>query len=694
VSPRRPRKELAHGRLLELWQHQAEYGTPLGCVSTTFTFDAGLYEEQCLARFVGMDTDPREDGAAYLIEREERLSEVFALLMVDRGHVPRQRSLRWHVLPVGVPGGILHAKVHLLAWSRLVRVIVGSANLTEPGYRRNYEQVGVLDFSAESDAGPPLPLDLLRDVVAFLRRVASMGSTLDVGPAARLEGFLAALQRQIRDWPDAGWPAVSPRVALLPVLPGRQNLFQQLGEAWGTPGPSDAEVISPFFDPGDRARATADALLQVMATNGQRSIAFVAPGRSLPRGVIELSVPKSLAEPRAPRLAHEFWWVNEVEMVDDDQRSRPLHAKALWLRRDARAALLVGSSNFTAAGTGLAPGHSNVEANLLYLMPDADSEFAKCAYEALPPALPADPEGEQVRFVDPTDTATPDAPSTALPTAFGLALFEPQPTGGTLLLHLDAGAPAGFRVLSDVGKELLREAAWETAGRPPVTEIPWPEDRPPSFLVVQWSDDDARPHEGYWPVNVTDPAKLPPPAELRNLSLAELLTILTSARPLHEILGRVVRGPVGRSGAHGAEPVPELDPHRKVDTRGFLLQRMRRVGRALEGLRDRLSRPVHSLDGLRWRLFGPIGPLVLAEKLVAEDKASGAFMTAEVALALADIDWRPAERALGREPVRAVLAEVLEQLHAMSRREEVPERLRGYVDRAFGRARALEGRAS
>ena len=35
-----------------------------------------------------------------------------------------------------MPRGLQHAKVSLLYWSNLVRVIIGSANLTEDGYRR------------------------------------------------------------------------------------------------------------------------------------------------------------------------------------------------------------------------------------------------------------------------------------------------------------------------------------------------------------------------------------------------------------------------------------------------------------------------------------------------------------------------------------------------------------------------------
>ena len=121
-------------------------GDPVGCVATTFTFAPDFFEEHCLSRFLRLESDPREDGAAYLIEREEKLalSRVFA--MVDRTHADGSASPRWDVVSVRPSGGIFHPKIALLVWHGWIRLIIGSANLTEPGYRKNQEVYGVLDF--------------------------------------------------------------------------------------------------------------------------------------------------------------------------------------------------------------------------------------------------------------------------------------------------------------------------------------------------------------------------------------------------------------------------------------------------------------------------------------------------------------------------------------------------------------------
>jgi hypothetical protein len=160
--------EQTRARLLDLWTGEEAFGRPLGCVATSFTFDAEHFEEQCLARFLSIQSNPNETAKAYLIEREEKLAQCFACVLVDGAHATANRSLRWHMLPVRLQGGgILHAKLTLLVWENFMRVLIGSANLTEPAYRRNQEVMATLDFGAESNAAP----ELLRACIAFLHRV-------------------------------------------------------------------------------------------------------------------------------------------------------------------------------------------------------------------------------------------------------------------------------------------------------------------------------------------------------------------------------------------------------------------------------------------------------------------------------------------------------------------------------------------
>src|SRR5580692_9840380 len=100
IGGRRSTSEQASARLLDQWTGEGAFGSPLGCITTSFTFDAELFEEQCLARFLSIQSNPNETAKAYLVEREEKLSQCFACVLVDSAHAAPDRSLRWHMLPV------------------------------------------------------------------------------------------------------------------------------------------------------------------------------------------------------------------------------------------------------------------------------------------------------------------------------------------------------------------------------------------------------------------------------------------------------------------------------------------------------------------------------------------------------------------------------------------------------------------
>ena len=101
-----------YGKLLDAWTPPDRAGDPLGCIATSYTFSTSFFEEECVGRFLQLQSDPNEDGAYYLIEREEKLASLAcAAALVDAGHCQGTRSLRWDLLPARVPSGILHAKV-------------------------------------------------------------------------------------------------------------------------------------------------------------------------------------------------------------------------------------------------------------------------------------------------------------------------------------------------------------------------------------------------------------------------------------------------------------------------------------------------------------------------------------------------------------------------------------------------------
>lgn len=668
-------------RLLDLWSPGEDFGAPIGCVATTFTLDAGHFEEQCLARFVAMETSPAESARAYLIEREEKLSQVFACVLVDQRHAKDQRSLRWHLLPVRLPGaGIQHAKLSLLLWERRLRIVIGSANLTAPGYRSNLEVASCLEFAP--DGG--LPLALARECLDFLRNLSAFapGSGMTPGPRTALAAFLADVRQRIRDWTDSPPPPGSSQPALVPVLPARtgrvRSVLAQLGELWRGPKATNATIVSPFFDQTDAAvDFVYRELVQRITPQGKRTVDFWTSGRRLADGQVEIDIPERLFNSPLKHQSthHELGLVEPLSDADGDAQ-RPLHAKFFYLERSDFALFMQGSSNFTVKGLGL-DAQPNCELNLVYVLPSAAHTFRQRCIDALPDA--EDPsDAKKLLFTAATESSQGETAEVALlPAGFEEALFEPAATGGDLRLHLSPSAlPRRFEVRLPTGETILTADTWaaEHGQRP---EVIRPVDRPVSGLTVRWQADDGAWLAAAWVVNVTDTGLLAPPSELNNLDLEDLLAVLTSARPTHWLLADRIAEKQSRQ-QNGFQVI--VDPHKKVDTSQFLMRRMRRLARALEGLRTRLEQPVAAIEGLRWRLHGPFGPVALGRALKGQAGLGAPFFIAEVASTLKDIRWH-ANSSVRAEERDAAVQEALRELKVLAIEDagNTPDNLRDYV---------------
>jgi hypothetical protein len=178
---------------------------------------------------------------------------------------------------------------------------------------------------------------------------------------------------------------------------------------------------------------------------------------------------------------------------------------------------------------------------------------------------------------------------------------------------------------------------------------------------------------------------LPPPEELKNLPLEVLINILSSARPLHRVLRDYLRRQGREKSKDGDKPI--VDPHKRVDTSQFLLQRTRRISWALNTLRERLERPQVTPEFLRWRLHGPVGVMALAKALVREAQSTEemAFLISELALELARVKPSAAPGCVPPRQhiteIRAVISELKTLIPEKTPGE--PDNLREYVESVF-----------
>jgi hypothetical protein len=684
LSKKNYEQKPGYGKLLDAWVAPDESGDPIGCLATTFTFSPVFFEEECLARFLQLESDPTEDGPVYLVEREEKLAQVTcASALVDQLHCQGSRSLRWDLLSARMPRGIQHSKVSLLFWSKLIRIIIGSANLTEDGYRRNQEVFGVLDFKSGGDS----PLSCLVDTVAFLREAASFSNSSASIQSPAFVRWNLLLDRAFHD--GATWGLSNNEVRLKGIRvqtifsgPGRPSIFASLKSLWpgGSP-PDSASVLSPFFDPPESPNTPARELWGLIRQRGDATVEFHVAAEDIPgEDGVFLYAPKSLldAQPSGrANLATDFYRVVL-------SAGRSLHAKGIWLEDQRWSVYEIGSSNFTSAGTGIGKA-PNLEANLVYIV---DSKRDPKARKLLEPTFPeseyVDIDGD-VKWKPLTgegeDAAGVELP---LPDMFGDAIYNcDEKNRASVTLSIVGSSHPGWEVLTEGDDQLfLNEEQWLGLQQPTSCELKWEANRPPSGFWVRWSGSSG---SAWWPVNVLGGNVLPPPDELKNLPLEVLINILSSARPLHRVLYDYIRRRDREKGKADAKPV--VDPHKRVDTSQFLLQRTRRISWALNALRERLERPVVTIEFLKWRLHGPVGVMALAKALIDEAQSSEerVFLISELALELARVKPNSAPGCVPPEQHTAEINGVINELKALvpNNIPGEPENLRRYVESVF-----------
>ena len=664
--------------MLDLWRPPQGAGDPLGCLATTYTFAPGLFDEQCLARFLEIESEPNREDLAFLLERESRLGSVYAGVLVDQIYAGVEHSLRWDVLPVRIRAGKQHAKLSLLAWSHHIRVIVASANLTEPGYRTNHEVAAAIDLKADG-----ADTAALNDAVAFLRSLIRLvPAAADRPPEVqRAEAFLERVERQVKAWraPRRGAALRQQLVFTLPAdgggRPARSSLMEAVQACRARGGsPSEAWIASPFFDVDDDTSRVTASLCKLMARGGTRHIWFAVPAihdentAAVPR----LAAPKALI--RTPHAYHGVAHVETLPDHDGDKNRRPWHAKMLGLRTNKYSALMVGSSNFTCAGMGVT-GHRNAEANLLTVA-------SKLAYgrdvrrlEGVWPEMEEVDDPESAEWLGaPPDDGDGDPPASLLPAGFLSASYRAGDERQVILRLDPPHLPEDWSVhtCGRDGGELLSASTWLAKGSPATVARTWKPVQPPEKVLVRWAD-----HEAFLPLNVEDGRKLPPPERLEHMSADDMLSILAASDPSAAFRAWAKR----QHPSDGFDPeldsaTPiDLDPLRRYDLQATFLHRIRRRARVLAQLRANLQRPVWSRQALEWRLKGLVGIEPLADRLVSEvidtDGAidEGLLTLADFLIVLRGVEYEPHDGSLSKREFEKVLRPFLKELADKLRRQ-------------------------
>jgi hypothetical protein len=685
--------------LLEQWTPpidiDSEEGniTPVGFISTSFTFHSEFFDEECISRFLSLETEKENDGAAYLVEREEKLAGLQAgIVLIDQHNCRGDRSLRWDLVPCRVKNGIMHAKITVLQWSHCIRVIISSANLSKDGYCINQEIFGVFDYynNAKTD------LAIATDTIRYLSNLTDLHCGDIV--KQRAATFLNELLLTLKKWNIESKTYKKDEIVILTlfVSPEEKDALPRLREIWDkqfSSPPVDAYVTSPFFDEYKTPTSPSEILPSILKQRGETSVTFQASMETvtLTDNRIVFNAPEYLKKSNRSSTTHYFQGIEETgENEKSKPKPRPLHLKSIWLENDSNHLFMLGSSNFTSPAWASGK-RANYEANVTYMV---SSDRNKKAYQALCNSYldgkKFDIDSAIFKARVNEDEVSQESEIVLLPEFFGEVVFSKAPSGFMLdfsFCNDPALSPSDFQILYELGKQklpILTESDWITQGKKHRFSIEWRQKFVPDHLLVTWKDN---PLFAYWPVIVESQISLPPVESLKNLSLDALLYILSSSQPIHRLLEQIKR--FQKQTPLEDQPAIVVDAHKLVDTSGFLLQRTRRVSYAIKSLIARLEKPVFTKESLNWRLFGPVGVQSLIDAIGKEAKTNDekSFLLAEVALELSRMQPKETSFSIKSKEVKKEVQQVIIKLLSDSNHEAIhDEAIRSYSIKAMKKA--------
>lgn len=695
--------------LAQYWSPPAEelvgeVGTPWACLATTFEFNAEFLESELLPRFLGLRYDHTENEPSFLVEREEALALARVAVLVDQSRLDSQQStLRWDQLPIRIPNGIQHAKITVLAWRNFVRILVGSANITRDGYRRNREVFAALDFWNDPKSTPRRLFFETLDLMTILLEWARAANAA----IERTRSILDELRQVVRGWsnasddftprerPRATWAVTHPRTAT--GRPARSALRELMAE-WGKRRVESVGVITPFTARDSRSSDPVVELLGELTMSRDCDGYLVVP--ELPKTPDDqthrIDVPTGFKASWIElfgKRGGSFVLPMPLCVEGREDRNRPLHAKCVLLENetDDVAQLMVGSSNFTPRGMGV--GVQNFEANLIF----EDALFKKrdglrlSERVGLPIAwdesMPADTVTWQV-----SETPADDEPDStpALPGFFAWATFSQ--TTGRIVLGLDRShmepSQWSVRLPGIESSETLVFAKRHSTSELEASTISHVLPAPMwavniTSLLVQWHDAEGGSQSAKLGVTVEGAEHLLPAEQFRKLGpdaiIECLITGKSPAQWFDQQQGRI------RS---AQRPDAAIESLRAVDTTSFLLYRVRRFGRALNAMARRILDTLPVPSAIRYRLLqDPFGPLSLARALAngaeaADDGVSSGeaswsgslsgeqrlFLLAEILLMVTQVRRRATQatrRGKERRKVMDVYQEAIRQLRRL-----------------------------
>lgn len=664
--------------LLDFWQKPAGAGAPVALFATTYALESDFFEQNCLARFLEVSSVDELTGSVNdivaSVELQELLQNVCVTVLADRSAPVQRSSLLWDLLGCKVEGGLLHAKVSVLIWENATRVVLGSANLTSAGYRRQIE------LGLAADLGPNclFSRDVLEGIAEELGTYLPLIPGYDINLAVfkRASNTLDLFRRRISIKYSSARSAI--RVAFAPTN-ATANPLSRLDSVWNGPQPLRATHLSPFWDSNDEKAlvATSRLLTGRPVTSRAQKVGVVLTARG------EMTFPKYLAG-----------FVNSVHLIKKiDQEIRPLHAKCLIIESNEWVAALVGSSNHTKAGLGLdesrhAQSHTRPRRHReinVWIGASKTTKEGKALLDLIQLGKAVTVDSDTVVL-----TNEDEVELTSLPACFGICRIQLSPGEQSRELQLGIASTEDMPINWEIGfavddPPILTCEWWEKKGKLEATSILLGENVLPMFVFVRWNGNTVP-----WAVVAEDRQSLPLGSALSSLSAQHLLDALATGRSLTDVLRRELEHKNTKNVKSGID----LDPLTRLEVEGSLLRRGRALAASLSAMQRRLERSVVTTETLSARLAGPLGPTFVATKVLEavetnkKTRAEAIFTIAEIALTIGRINWDQVFEHINSEVGIKKIGETLDRLDALRVRAGAePSEIASYACRAFNEAR-------
>ncbi len=354
-------------------------------LATTHNLQADFFDSDFLCTALSISqADFAGHSGQLALQRKLAGLDYCGVLCEARAYQQRP-SLRTVVHPVSVRGACLHAKLVVVEYDHAVRVLLGSANLTQQGYRENREVCGeALAHHDEPKKAAEIAaiLRAARDTLgAFSERAAEFLAELD------------AVRARIEQWsaPELSTPA--------PVIwsDGTKPLWRAFVDRW--PAGKLVErvcIVSPFWSEDGSSHTPLRRLLGELrdrhALSPRCSVELFVESKPLAGGgYVPEKVPVVFFSdfpgvtirvlPVDPKIAPA-----DLDVKLDITATRKLHAKVLMLTAHDATLAYAGSANFTRNGFGFRGAASgaveraaNVEAGWVFEL------TPKAAAQLLPP---------------------------------------------------------------------------------------------------------------------------------------------------------------------------------------------------------------------------------------------------------------------------------------------------------------------